>query len=544
MRKKLASSTFALSIALGAFATGGTMSFAKESKMEYNKKYATPSIMIENWKAPKGLTKKEVAYACLKHKSKQLKLNGDMKKNFKVVKEVADKKTGTHHFRLVEQLNGVPIYGSDQTISLDKNNQVTSFFGQVVPDLEDKDVSTTASISEKDAEKVATIDIEKQVGEVDHFDGVSKKLYIYQHDGKDHLAYLVKVSLSDPKPGYWHYFVDATNGEIINKYNAIDEMTGYGYGAKGNKEVFEISQKADGKYLLADQTRGNGINTYDAENFDEFWFNILSQLLGYTGQEITSQSKMFKDSAAVDAHVNAEKVYDYYKKTFDRNSFDNKGAKMISAIHVGNKWNNAAWNGKLMMYGDGDGINYSNFSSGIDVIGHELTHAVTEYTANLEYQGESGALNESLSDIMGAMVERKNWDVGEEVSVSGKPLRSMSDPASIKNPLKPTEGYPDHYSKLYKGTQDNGGVHINSSINNKAAYLISEGGTHYGVTVKGVGREATEQIYYRAVSKYLTSTSNFKMMRQAAIQAATDLYGPNSAAVQAVTKAYDAVGVK
>ncbi|TKI90731.1 peptidase M4 family protein, partial [Bacillus cereus] len=112
------------------------------------------------------------------------------------------------------------------------------------------------------------------------------------------------------------------------------------------------------------------------------------------------------------------------------------------------------------------------------------------------------------------------------------------------NPLDPTVGYPDHYRNYYSGPYDNGGVHINSSINNKAAYLLSEGGWHYGVEVNGVGREATEKIYYRALTKYLTAKSNFKMMRQAALQAADDLYGKNSKEVQAVTKAYDAVGIE
>lgn len=149
-----------------------------------------------------------------------------------------------------------------------------------------------------------------------------------------------------------------------------------------------------------------------------------------------------------------------------------------------------------MMYGDGDGTTFIPLSAGLDVIGHELTHAVTEHTANLVYKNESGALNESLSDIMGVMVEKKSWDLGADIYTPGKPgdaLRSLKDPASIPNPLKPGEGYPDHYNKRYTGTADNGGVHINSSINNKAAYLVSEGGEHYGVKVTGVGREATEK---------------------------------------------------
>lgn len=358
----------------------------------------------------------------------------------------------------------------------------------------------------------------------------------------------MKASISKPAPGYWHYFVDATNGNVIEKYNAVDHITGFGYGVLGARQSFEIAQdEKTGAFHLFDGKRGQGVHTFDAENMDENLFNIFSQWFGHTGVEVESKNKFFDDKAAVDAHVNAGKVYDYYKKTFNRNSFDDKGAKLISSVHVGESWNNAAWNGVQMMYGDGDGTTFIPLSAGLDVIGHELTHAVTEHTANLVYKNESGALNESLSDIMGVMVEKKSWDLGADIYTPGKPgdaLRSLKDPASIPNPLKPGEGYPDHYNKRYTGTADNGGVHINSSINNKAAYLVSDGGEHYGVKVTGVGREATEKIYYRALTKYLTANSDFKMMRQAALQSAEDLYGKDSKAVQAVTKAYDAVGVK
>ena len=476
------------------------------------------------------------------------KLAGNIEKHFNIVGEEKDAESDTTHVKLVEKHNNIPVYGSDQTVTLDKENNVKAFFGQVIPNLDDKNIPASASISAEQAETIAKADIEKEIGKVKNYDGVKKDLFVYEKDGTYYLAYLVKASISKPAPGYWHYFVDATNGNVIEKYNAVDHVTGFGYGVLGARQSFEIAQdEKTGVFNLFDGKRGQGIHTFDAENMDENLFNLFSQWLGYTGEEVESKSKFFEDKAAVDAHVNAGKVYDYYKKTFNRNSFDDKGAKLISTVHVGESWNNAAWNGVQMMYGDGDGKTFIPLSAGLDVIGHELTHAVTEHTANLVYKNESGALNESLSDIMGVMVEKKSWDLGADIYTPGKPgdaLRSLKDPASIPNPLKPGEGYPDHYSKRYTGTADNGGVHINSSINNKAAYLVSEGGDHYDVKVAGVGREATEKIYYRALTKYLTANSDFKMMRQAALQSAEDLYGKDSKAVQAVTKAYDAVGVK
>lgn len=549
VKKQVISSALALTVIAGGFGTfGATTTKAEEQKIQYHQEFKTPAYIGEEWKAPEGLDKKETVFQYLESKKDMFKLAGNIDKHFNVVGEEKDAESGTTHVKLVEKHNNIPVYGSDQTVTLDKENNVKAFFGQVIPNLDDKNIPAFANISAEQAETIAKADIEKEVGKVKNYDGVKKDLFVYEKDGNYYLAYLVKASISKPAPGYWHYFVDATNGNVIEKYNAVDNITGFGYGVLGDRQSFEIAQdEKTGAFNLFDGKRGQGVHTFDAENMDENLFNLFSQWLGYTGEEVESKSKFFEDKAAVDAHVNAGKVYDYYKKTFNRNSFDDKGAKLISTVHVGESWNNAAWNGVQMMYGDGDGKTFIPLSAGLDVIGHELTHAVTEHTANLVYKNESGALNESLSDIMGVMVEKKSWDLGADIYTPGKPgdaLRSLKDPASIPNPLKPGEGYPDHYNKRYTGTADNGGVHINSSINNKAAYLVSDGGEHYGVKVAGVGREATEKIYYRALTKYLTANSDFKMMRQAALQSAEDLYGKNSKAVQAVTKAYDAVGVK
>ncbi|HFK1548954.1 TPA: M4 family metallopeptidase [Bacillus albus] len=549
MKKKVLSSTLALSMVLGVFATIDTSrTYAAEKKIQYSQKFHTPSYIGEEWKAPEGLDKKESVFQYLKSKNDMFKLAGNMEEYFEIVREEEDAEAETTHVKLIEKYNGVSVYGSDQTIALDKNNNVKAFFGQVIPNLENKNIPSTAKISEKEAVNIAKAGIEKEMGKVDNYDGIKKDLYIYEKDGEYYLSYVIKASVSKPEPGYWHYFIDATNGKVINKYNAVDHMTGFGYGVLGNKQSFEIVQNGKtGFFHLFDGKRGNGVHTFDSRDLEKQFHDSTSHGLGYTGYEIKSKFKSFEDKAGVDAHVNAEKVYDYYKKTFNRNSYDNKGAKLRSVVHVGENWNNAGWNGVYMSYGDGDGKMFIPFSASLDVVAHELTHAVTEHTANLEYQDESGALNESLSDIFGVMVDRDDWETGEDIytpDIAGDAMRSLSDPSSIPNPLDPTMGYPDHYRHYYSTPYDNGGVHINSSINNKAAYLMSEGGWHFGVEVNGVGREATEKIYYRALTKYLTAKSNFKMMRQAALLAAEDLYGKNSKEVQAVTKAYDAVGIE
>lgn len=556
----------AASITFGGMALPIQHSFAAET-IKYNQQLKTPSSIIGTWEAPKGLSKQEAVYAFLQSKSKLFKSSGDIKDQYKITHEQFDKETQTYHVRTVQQFNGIPIYGSDQTIALDKDNNVFAYFGKVTPTLTARSVmSTTASISNEKAVDVAKQDIEKQIGEVKNYDGdIDSQLIIYPYKGKSYLAYQVKASTSTPAPGYWHYFIDATNGDIIHSFNAIQEaglqtdgtpIQGRGMDVFGKMQAFPaINNDTDGKSYLFDGTRGNGINTFTANHLDTNIFIIFSALFGYTGSEVSSPSTFFYDPAAVSAHINADKVFDYYQKTFKRNSLDDKGMKIISTVHIGDKWNNAAWNGKQMLYGDGDGKNMISLSGGLDVIGHEMTHGVISNTADLEYEGESGALNESMADIMGSFIENKTddglWLMGEDIYTpdkAGDGLRSLSDPASIYIGGYTESGYyPDHYDQRYLGTADNGGVHINSSINNKAAYLITAGGTHYGVNVNGIGKSKAEKIFYRALTLYLTSSSDFSQMRQAVTQAARDLYpdknGQPSPEVQAVSNAYDAVGV-
>lgn len=197
-----------------------------------------------------------------------------------------------------------------------------------------------------------------------------------------------------------------------------------------------------------------------------------------------------------------------------------------------------------MVYGDGDGTTFRPLSAGLDVVAHELTHAVTDTSSDLIYQNESGALNEAMSDVFGTLVEfydnnNPDYEIGEDIYTPNIPndaLRSMSDPTK--------SGDPDHYSKRYTGSEDNGGVHINSGIINKAAYLLTKGGTHYGVNISGIGDDKVGQIYYRANTVYLTASSTFSQARAALVQSAADLYGAGSAEVASVNKSFDAVGVK
>jgi vibriolysin len=240
-----------------------------------------------------------------------------------------------------------------------------------------------------------------------------------------------------------------------------------------------------------------------------------------------------------------------------RNSYDNAGATIKSSAHYSTAYNNAFWNGTQMVYGDGDGTQFIALSRALDVDAHELTHAVTERTANLTYSNESGALNEATSDILGNSCEAytlnggtpnaNTWKVGEDIytpGTAGDALRYMNNPTA--------DGYSkDYYPERITGTADNGGVHGNSGIANLAYYLITMGGTHpRGKTTVSVTPLSTtsstslnmaQKIWYRALTVYFTSSTNFQGARTATVQAATDLYG--AAAAATVTAAWDCVAV-
>ncbi|WP_254664567.1 MULTISPECIES: M4 family metallopeptidase [Bacillaceae] len=529
-----------------------------------------------------ALSKEDVVKAFLNSKVDGLARSGSAWEQFKIVSEQADSTTNTYHVRTVEQYKGIPIFGSGQTVALDANNNVYASFGNVTQRLSRAIIPTEASISEDEAVNITKSKVEEQLGEVKRYDGINTELTIYPHDGKYYLAYLVKASTSVPAPGYFHYFVDATSGEIIDSFDAIDNLVdpanltvaiGRGLDVFGKMQSFPVGKDAatGTSYMYGGSIAGGTttapnivpLATFDAHRMPETAFILLSGLLGFTGFEIstTSSTNFFYDPAGVSAHMNSDKVNKYYQTVQKRNSLDDKGMTLISTVHIGSKWNNAAWNGKQMLYGDGDGIVLGSLAGGLDVTGHEMTHGVIEKSGvNLTYKNESGAINESLADIFGTFVEiystkENEWEMGEDVYTPTKPgdggLRSLKDPGSVRVSTKymPSGYYPDTYAERYLGTEDNGGVHINSGINNKAAYLISQGGTNEGYTIKGVGVTTAEKIYYRALTKYLTASSGFKEMREAAVQAARDLYPDNkttgapSAQTKAVMDAYSSVGV-
>lgn len=286
--------------------------------------------------------------------------------------------------------------------------------------------------------------------------------------------------------------------------------------------VWDLPNLNAGKSSLPDKPEG-GCVTYSLDNKD---LTSTSQL-----NHITSSNNSWSDPSSVSAHYNMKVAYDYYSNVHGRKAIDDKDASIISIIHGtedGQPMENAYWTGRFMVYGDGATI-FKPLAGGLDVAGHEMSHGVIGSTAGLIYQDQSGALNESFADVFGTMIDRDDWFMGEDIMQPGKgvALRDLSNPANTQL-LSPQ---PAHMNDFKNTTSDNGGVHINSGIPNKACYNVAE----------SLGRDKTEKIYYRALTNYLNRNSNFVDCRKACEQAATDLYGASDA--QAVGNAFGAVGI-
>jgi Zn-dependent metalloprotease len=261
------------------------------------------------------------------------------------------------------------------------------------------------------------------------------------------------------------------------------------------------------------------------------------------------------DVAVNEAFDGAGATFDLYYSVYGRNSVDNHGLKLISTVHYQNNYDNAFWNGDQMVYGDGDtGLPpnqqlFNRFTISVDVIGHELTHGVTQYEANLNYADQSGALNESMSDVFGSLVkqyqlqqtaDQADWLIGQGLltsNVKGVALRSMKAPGTAyDDPVLGKDPQPDNMSGYVNTTQDSGGVHINSGIPNRAFYATA-------VEIGGFAWQKAGLIWYKTLTDKLTVTSNFQDAANLTFQTAGEIYGVNSAEQNAVAKGWQTVGI-
>ena len=256
-----------------------------------------------------------------------------------------------------------------------------------------------------------------------------------------------------------------------------------------------------------------------------------------------------KDPAVNEAYDGAGATYDFYDKVYERNSVDDRGLRLDSTVHYGSSYDNAFWDGKQMVYGDGDGKLFNRFTIALDVIGHELTHGVTQYEAGLVYQDQAGALNESMSDVFGSLVkqykkkqkaDKADWLIGKGLlaaKVKGVALRSMKAPGTAYNdPVLGKDPQPAHMKDYQKMTEDNGGVHINSGIPNHAFYLVA-------IELGGYAWEKAGRIWYVTLRDRLRSNTNFQQAANLMYRVGGDLYGKGSREQKAVQAGWNGVGI-
>ncbi|WP_110926282.1 M4 family metallopeptidase [Bacillus massiliglaciei] len=541
-----------LSSALMASAIPGSNVFAqpveKQAIQKWNEKASVPLFVKERAaeKFSSSSTSNALKYLEKKEEKTGIKNPGKELK----VKKVEKDELGMTHVRFNQSVNGVPVEGSEVIVHFDKNDKAVSVNGRVNETVEEASVDTNASVSSDTALDKALASV-KAPEELTY--EPTSELVVYPFEGKNHTAYKVNVNFMGDAPGNWFVFVDAKTGEVIDQYNGIMDAAesktqkGVGKGVHGDIRELHITKvkepKTGTKFALADYLHENlgGIETYDAKND-----NTASNDTLYVGNSASFMSDY--DRAAVDAHYNSEKVYEYYLNEHGRNSLDGEGMAIISKVHYGTNYNNASWNGRWMTYGDGDGEFMTSLAAGLDVAAHEMTHGVITHSANLVYRNQSGALNESFADVFGAIIDDSDWEMGEDIMAPAAKadgvtvLRSLSNPNSVvvsnaDRRAYSTNGgvYPDHMDEFYNMPEsvDGGGVHVNSSITNHAAYLI---GTE-------LGREKLGKIYYRAITVYLTSNSDFSDARKGIVQSAIDLYGEGSEEVTVTNSAFDSVGI-
>ena len=278
----------------------------------------------------------------------------------------------------------------------------------------------------------------------------------------------------------------------------------------------------------------------DAEGDDK----LPGRLVRREGQPATG------DAAVDEAYDGLGDTFEMFARVFARDSIDDAGMPLEATVHYGDRYDNAFWDGERMVFGDGDGEVFRGFTQSLSVVGHELTHGVTERTAKLRYQGQSGALNEHVSDVFGALVEQyamgqdaasATWLIGEGVftdAVDGRAIRSMKEPGTAyDDEILGRDPQPDHFDRYIETDEDNGGVHLNSGIPNRAFALAS-------IELGGFAWEHTGRVWYDVLtSGRLRRNADFRQFASEIVRAASERYGATSPEERAIAAGWAAVGL-
>lgn len=460
---------------------------------------------------------------------------------------------GSEHVRFDRKYKGLRVIGGDMVVHANAKGQ---FKGHSHTMSKAVQIDTVAGIDEESAIAVA----EQQFLGVRNAGASSAEIVIHAR-GEPRLSYEVTVQgeMRDGTPSEMHYIVDANIGGVIDKWDGIATSAAVGSAKSlfnGTVAVNTDSQTTGG-YAIRDLTRGgSAINNMNKRNSgsgslmvdtDNVWGNFSTADVG---------------TVAGDVAYGTAKTWDYFKNVHGRNGIANDGIGSLSKIHVGRNYVNAYWSDscKCMSYGDGDGTTYYPLVA-IDVIGHEIGHGVMNATAKLVYSGESGGLNEASSDIFGMLIKfyannpsaPGNYLNGEKLLISNTGVTNPTK--AFRYMFKPSL---DGASKdCYTSTIGSIDVHLSSGVANHFAYLLAEGAVvpsgfnltpaqlvcNGNTSLSGIGRDALGKIWYRALTVYMTSSTNYAGARAATLSAASDLYGATSTQRNAVASAWSAVGV-
>ena len=500
-------------------------------------------------------TAKQISLAILRDRSAQRAI-GSPDEYFVKRVEIDDLKMA--HTHVQQRVAGVPVWEGEAIVHLKSDGDLSL----VTDELKESIVVDTKP--NFDADEALKIARRTNRGFRVITEQPSVELYIFRGAERDHLPSRVEMPRLD---GSRHtsipvIFLDAHTGEKVFEYNNL--QTGSGNSLYSGTVTIDTSSSGS-TFYMEDLTRRMG--TFNMNNTGDENTGGGGTQSRFTGTDDVWSATA--ERAGVDAHWGARWTYDYFKNVHGRNGINgsngpgttaagaNSGISLVaSRVHFGTQYNNAFWFNNRMSYGDGDGVNFGPLVT-LDIAGHEMTHGVTQYTAGLTYANESGALNESMSDVFGALVESyarggvvnsDTWKIGEQAytpGTAGDALRYMDNPHLAGNGGFTSDDDPDHYAERYTGTADSGGVHINSGIGNKAFHLVAAGGTHHrsGVAVTGIGTSDAGRIWYRALTVYMTSSTNFSGARTATINAANDLFGSTSVQATTVARGWCAVGV-
>ena len=479
-----------------------------------------------------------------------------------LVKDVVVDANGTEHVRFDRTYRGLRVVGGDFVMH-SRNGQFRSA-SQTLKSAARP--ALVARIKGDDAAVIAGADFGLA------FTGMQQSKVVYARDVAPRLAWeiVLRGQKEDQTPTEMHYYVDASNGKILDKWDMVHTAKPGGGGSGGGTPAVGTGRallygnvtlntaSASGAFNLTDTTRGNG-STWDAKGAA---YNVAAgRATLFTDADNTWGDNTTSDRATVaaDAHFGVATTFDYYKTTFNRNGIFNDGKGVKSYVHVGRNWANAAWYANAMYYGDGGGSIVPLVA--IDVAGHEMSHGVTQATSGLAYSGDAGGLNEATSDIFGTMVEffanngfdTPDWKIGEELYASNpgetKALRYMFKPSAADGgasydcyPSGGFGGVDPHYSSgpanhfFYLLSQ---GPVNPAGFSYSASQLVCNGDTSFA----GIGRDTAQRIWYRALDLYFTSGTTYPQARAHTLAAAADLYGSGSAQYAAVARAWSAVGV-